>query len=116
MHASPMHAHDCKQVRNSAASPHYAILTGTGHIYSPVTPLPTPIPLTTRATVLTLKALLEVRLYVEGVLGLAQDLQQVVARQEVEARELLPLILQVVLQALLDLLKLGIHVLGTAGA
>jgi hypothetical protein len=58
---------------------------------------------------LTLKALLEVGLDIGRVARLAQDLQQVVTGQEVEARELLPLGLQVGVQALLHLLQLGIH-------
>ncbi len=58
----------------------------------------------------TFKAFLEVRLDVHGVLGLSQDLQQVIAGQEVEARELLALVLQVVLQALLDALQLALQI------
>jgi len=58
----------------------------------------------------TFKAFLEVRLDVHGVLGLPQDLQQVIAGQEVEARELLALVLQVVLQALLDALQLALQI------
>ncbi len=50
------------------------------------------------------------RLDVHGVLGLSQDLQQVIAGQEVEARELLALVLQVVLQALLDALQLALQI------
>lgn len=45
-----------------------------------------------------------------GVLGLAQDLQQIVAGQEVEAGKLLPLVLQVILQRLLDVLQLAFYV------
>lgn len=59
----------------------------------------------------TLEALLEVALHVGRVLGLPQYLQQVVAGQEVEAGELLPLGLQVVLQGLLDAVQLGVQVL-----
>ena len=58
----------------------------------------------------TFKAFLEVRLDVHGVLGLPQDLQQVIAGQEVEARELLTLVLQVVLQALLDALQFALQI------
>ena len=53
---------------------------------------------------------LEVRLNVGRVLGLAQDLQQVVAGDEVEAGELLALLFQIVLQTLLDLLQFFVHV------
>ena len=47
---------------------------------------------------------------IHGVLGLAQDLQQVIAGKEVEARELLALVLQVVFQALLDVLQLAFDI------
>ena len=51
----------------------------------------------------------EVRLHVERVLGLAQNLEQVVAADEVEPRELLALLLQVRLERFLDLLQLLVH-------
>ena len=56
------------------------------------------------------EALLEMRLHGLGVLALAQNLQQVVVRQEVEARENLSLRLQVHVQALLYLFKLVVHI------
>ena len=43
------------------------------------------------------------------VLGLSQDLQEVVVGQEVESREDLPLGLQVHVQRFLDLLQFGVH-------
>ena len=56
------------------------------------------------------EALLEMRLHGLGVLALAQNLQQVVVRQEVETRENLSLRLQVHVQALLYLFQLVVHV------
>ena len=44
----------------------------------------------------TFKAFLQMRLNIHGVFGLSQDLQKVITGQEVEARELLALVLQVV--------------------
>lgn len=58
----------------------------------------------------TFKAFLEVRLDIHWVLGLPQNLQKVIAGQEVEARELLALVFQVVFQALLDALQLDLQV------
>ena len=52
---------------------------------------------------------LEVRLHVERVLGLAENLQQVVAADEVEPRELLAFLLQVRLERFLNLLQLLVH-------
>lgn len=62
------------------------------------------------ARVCTFKALLQVWLDIHGVLGLAQNLKQVIAGQEVEARELLALVLQVVFQALLYVLQLALYI------
>ena len=56
------------------------------------------------------EALVEVPLHRLRVLGLAEDLEQVVVAEEVEAREDLPLRLEVHVQRLLDLLQLGVHV------
>eukprot|EP00967_Tisochrysis_lutea_P005316 scaffold6363_cov25-Tisochrysis_lutea.AAC.2 len=52
-----------------------------------------------------LEALLEVWLHAQGVLGLGQDLKQLVVGQEEETREGKPLCLEVVVEALLDELK-----------
>ena len=58
----------------------------------------------------TFKTFLEVRLNIHGILGLSKNLQQVVTGEEVEARELLPLVFQVVFQAFLDALQLAFKV------
>ena len=58
----------------------------------------------------TLKALFEMGLDVERVLGLTKNLKQVIRRQKVESWELLSLALQVIVQGLLDALELCIHV------
>ena len=50
-----------------------------------------------------LEALPEVWLHCGGVLGLREDLQEFIVREEVEAREGTPLGLQVLTQPLLDL-------------
>lgn len=50
-----------------------------------------------------LEALLQVRLNGTGVLGLRQDLQQLLVAEEEEARERHPLRFQVLAQALLNL-------------
>ena len=47
-------------------------------------------------------------LHSQGVTGLGEDLKQLIVGEEVEAREEEPLGLQVVLQALLDLLQEGV--------
>eukprot|EP00982_Pelagococcus_subviridis_P013198 31229-Pelagococcus_subviridis.AAC.10 len=52
----------------------------------------------------------EVRLHVHRVFRLTENLEKIVRRDEVEARELLALLLEVVLQRLLNLLELGFHV------
>jgi hypothetical protein len=59
----------------------------------------------------TFKALLEMSLDILGVAPLAQNLQQVIIREEVEARKLLALGLTVVFKGFLDPFKLVIHVL-----
>ena len=56
------------------------------------------------------EALVEVPLHRLRVLGLAEDLEQVVVAEEVEAREDLPLRLEVHVERLLDLLQFGVHV------
>mmetsp|Transcript_4038 Transcript_4038/g.6305 ORF Transcript_4038/g.6305 Transcript_4038/m.6305 type:complete len:290 (+) Transcript_4038:8361-9230(+) len=58
----------------------------------------------------TLKHSFEVGLDVEGILGLSQDLQQIVRGDKVETRKLLALLLQVVFQRLLNLFQLVVHV------
>lgn len=60
--------------------------------------------------VCTFKALLQVGLHIHRILSLAQNLQQIITGKEVEARELLALVLQVVLQALLDVFQLAFHI------
>ena len=54
-----------------------------------------------------LEALPEVWLHCSGVLGLREDLQELIVREEVEARKSTPLGLQVLTQPLLDLQGAG---------
>ena len=58
-----------------------------------------------------LEALLQVRLHVGRVLGLGQDLEQLVVGEEEEAREGEALPLEIVVEALLDLVELDVVVL-----